>query len=56
MSTNLSKAYHSEKGNLVEGYSDKYNTLERELQKWSASKLRILRVLVTASVNGAKGG
>lgn len=55
MSTNLSRAYHSEKGSLLEGYSDKYNTLKRELQKWSASKLRILRVLVTASVNAAKG-
>lgn len=55
MSTNLSKAYHSEKGDLLEGYSDKYNTLKRELQKWSASTLRILRVLVTASVNAAKG-
>lgn len=44
MSTNLSKAYHSEKGNLLEGHSDKYNTTEKSSKLFDPPKLGALTV------------
>lgn len=49
-STNLSKAYHGEKGELLKGYDNKHQALQAELKKWQSDDLKILRVLVTAAV------